>query len=702
MSSKPRGQRRILVTSALPYANGPVHLGHLLENIQTDIWVRFQRLVGNQCIYVCAEDAHGTATMLKAEEEGMTPEEWGEAMRASHATDFTRFHVAHDNFYSTHSDENRYYSELIFQRLREKGHIFTEEVEQLYDPEERLFLADRYVRGICPRCGAEDQPGDNCDVCGATYDATELIRPRSVLSGAVPDLKASEHYFVDLAKSEDFLKSWTRSGTVQPEVANKLAEWLDEGLKPWDISRDAPYFGFEIPDTESKYFYVWMDAPIGYMASFKDYCARSGVDFDEFWRPESDCEVHHFIGKDIVNFHALFWPAVLSAADFRTPTHVHTHGFVTVGGEKMSKSRGTFINASTYLDHLDPEYLRYYLATKLSPNTDDMDINFDDFVQRVNSDLVGKIVNIASRCAGFLHRHFDSMLTPTLHDTDLWEEVSGARERLADLYETGSVSRAVREITALADLVNRYIDGHAPWRLIKVPDRAGEVQEICSMGINLFRVVALYLKPILPAFTERAEAFLNVPPMNWEDAANPLVGHRVGRFKPLIRRIDRKAVDRMLEASKEPSAGGASPTADAYGSVGNSPVARGVLPCKPEPPESEPIPESDEAVISIDDFAKLDLRVARIVEAQPVEGADRLLKLTLDVGDHRREVFSGIKEAYDPASLVGRHAVVVANLAPRKMRFGTSEGMVLAAGPGGSEIFLVTPDDGAIPGMEVR
>ena len=679
MGLKAHGQRRILVTSALPYANGPLHLGHLLENIQTDIWVRFQRLVGNQCIYVCAEDAHGTATMLKAEEEGMTPEEWGEAMRASHAADFARFHIAHDNFHSTHSDENRYYSELIFQRLQEKGHIFTEEVEQLYDPEERLFLADRYVRGACPRCGAQDQPGDNCDMCGATYDATELAEPRSVLSGAVPILKASMHYFVDLAKSEDFLKSWTRSGTVQPEVANKLAEWLDEGLKAWDISRDAPYFGFEIPGAEGKYFYVWMDACIGYMASFKDYCARAGVDFDEFWRPDSDCEVHHFIGKDIINFHALFWPAVLSAAEFRTPTRVHTHGFITVGGEKMSKSRGTFINASTYLDHLDPEYLRYYYATKLSPNTDDIDINFDDFVQRVNSDLVGKIVNIASRCAGFLHRHFDSMLTPTLHDAALWQEVAGARERLADLYDTGAVSRAVREITALADLANRYIDGHAPWRLIKESNRAGEVQAVCSMGINLFRDIALYLKPILPAFAERTEAFLNVPPMTWEDAAKPLVDHRIGRFKPLVRRIEKKAVERMVEASKE---------------HGPPPVAA--------EPVREPVREPDQAHISIEDFAKVDLRVARIVEAMPVEGADKLLKLTLDVGDHRREVFSGIREAYDPAGLVGRYAIVVANLASRKMRFGTSEGMVLAAGSGGSEIFLVTPDDGAVPGMEVR
>ena len=664
-------QRRILVTSALPYSNGPVHLGHLLENIQTDIWVRFQRLVGNQCIYVCAEDAHGTATMLKAEEEGMTPEEWGEAMRASHAADFAGFHIAHDNFYSTHSEENRHYSELIFKRLQEKGHVFTAEVKQLYDPVEGLFLADRYVRGGCPRCGSPDQPGDNCDACGATYDATELIEPRSVLSGAAPVLKASVHYFVDLGKSEDFLKSWTRSGTVQPEVANKLAEWLNDGLKPWDISRDAPYFGFEIPGAEGKYFYVWVDAPIGYMASFKDYCSRSGLDFDEFWRPDSDCEVRHFIGKDIINFHALFWPAILEAADFRTPTRVHTHGFITVGGEKMSKSRGTFINASTYLEHLDPEYLRYYFATKLSPNTDDIDINFDDFVQRVNSDLVGKIVNIASRCSGFLHRHFDSVLSPTLHDTGLWQQVSGARERLADLYDSGDVSRAAREITALADMANRYIDEHAPWRLVREADRSSEVQDICSMGINLFRVIAIYLKPILPAFAERTEAFLDVPPMTWEDAARPLAGHRIGRFKPLIRRMEKKDVDRMVEASMEH---------------------------EPAPAESAP----DQDSISIEDFSKVDLRVARIVEAQVVDGADRLLKLTLDVGDHRREVFSGIKEAYDPAALVGRHAIVVANLAPRKMRFGTSEGMVLAAGPGGNQIFLVTPDDGAVPGMEVR
>ena len=676
MGLKTQDRRRILVTSALPYSNGAIHLGKLLEDIQADIWVRFQRMMGNECTYVCADDAHGTATMLAAEREGISPEVLIERLRAEHADDFRRFHISHDNYYSTHSPENQRFCSLIYTRLRERGSTFTADVEQLYDTERKLFLADRYLKGNCPRCGADDQYGDNCQECGATYDATELVNPRSMLSDAVPELRRSTHYFVDLPQFADFLKVWTATDAVQPQVANKLAEWLEGGLKAWDISRDAPYFGFSIPNAEGKYFYVWMDAPIGYMASFQNLCDRTdGLDFDDFWGPNSDAEVHHFIGKDIINFHCLFWPAVLSGADFRTPTKVHTHGMLTVDGKQMSKSRGTFINASTYLDHLDPEYLRYYFATKLSPNTDDMDINFDDFVQRVNSDLVGKIVNIASRCAGFLHRHFDSVLSPTLHDTDLWEEVSGARERLADLYDIGDVSRAVREITALADMANRYIDSHAPWRLIKEADRAGDVQHVCSMGINLFRVIALYLKPILPAFAERTEAFLNVPPMTWEDAAKPLVDHRIGRFKPLIQRIDKRAVERMVEASKE-----------------DEPPAAG----------SAPVQEADQAHISIDDFAKIDLRVARIVEAVTVEGADRLLRLTLDVGDHRREVFAGIKEAYAPASLVGRHAIVVANLAPRKMRFGTSEGMVLAAGPGGSEIFLVTPDDGAIPGMEVR
>ena len=675
-------RRRIMVSSALPNANGSIHLGHLLEHVQTDIWVRFQRLVGNECIYVCADDAHGTATMLKAEQEGTTPEALIETIRAEHERDFAGFLISHDNYHSTHSEENRHYSELIYERLRERGHIFTKEVQQLYDPEKGLFLADRYVKGTCPKCGAPDQYGDNCEACSATYDATDLGEPRSLLSGATPVLKSSLHYFFDLPGFSDFLKSWTRSGTLQPEVANKLAEWLDGGLKPWDISRDGPYFGFRVPGTEDKYFYVWMDAPIGYMASFQNHCDREGLDFDAFWRADSELDVHHFIGKDIVNFHCLFWPAVLSGSDFRTPTRVHTHGFITVDGTKMSKSRGTFINASTYLEHLDPEYLRYYFAAKLAPNTDDIDINLDDFVQRVNADLVGKIVNIASRCAGFLHRHFDSTLSDDLHDEELWNAVSEARAGLAERYEAGDTSRAVREIAALADRANQYIDGHAPWQLVKQPGQEALVHGVCSLGINLFRALVVYLKPILPRLAEKSEAFLNVAPLTWEDAGRPLLAHRIEKFKPLLQRVDKKAVRRMVEASKEDEAPAPSaPAADeAHGEGTAAPVAH----------------------ISIDDFAKVDLRVARILAAETVDGADKLLRLTLDVGDDRRQVFAGIRQAYDPERLVGRHAVVVANLAPRKMRFGTSEGMVLAAGPGGEDIFLLSPDAGAKPGMEVR
>ena len=665
-----RQRRRILVTSALPYASGPIHLGHLLEHIQTDIWVRFQRLVGHECIYVCAEDAHGTATMLRAAREDTTAERLAEAARVEHSRDFAAFHVSHDNFHSTHSAENQHYSELIYERLKGKGHITTAAVEQLYDEAAGLFLADRYVKGTCPRCGAPDQYGDNCEVCGATYDATELGEPRSALSGTQPTLKSSDHFFFDLPHFSGFLRGWTQGG-VQPEVANKLAEWLDQGLRPWDISRDGPYFGFQIPGEENKYFYVWMDAPIGYIASFKNYCDREGVNFDDFWRPDSECEVHHFIGKDIVNFHALFWPAVLQGADFRPPTRVHTHGFVTVDGVKMSKSRGTFVTAATYLQHLDPEYLRYYYATKLAPNTDDIDINLDDFAQRVNSDWVGKIVNIASRCAGFLHKGFDSTLASALHDAALWEEVSSARTQLATLYDAGDVSRVTREVAALADKANQYINDHAPWRLAKEAGREADVHGVCSLGINLFRVLTIYLKPILPAFAERAEAFLNVHPLTWADAGEPLRDHRIEKFKPLAQRIDRKAIDRMIEASKAPDGE--------------------VEAAQPEAP-----------TISIEDFAKLDLRVARVAEAEAVAGADKLVRLTLDVGDHRRQVFSGIKAAYDPANLIGRQVVVVANLAPRKMRFGVSEGMVLAAGPGGADIFLVAPDAGATPGMEVR
>ena len=663
--------RRILVTSALPYANGAIHLGHLFEHVQTDIWVRFQRMVGNQCTYVCADDAHGTATMLLAEREGVAPEALIDRLREEHARDFKRFHVSHDNYYSTHSPENEHYVGLIYNRLKDGGFTYRAKVAQLFDPERKLFLADRQVRGTCPRCGAVDQPGDNCDACGATYDATELGDPRSVLSDAKPELRESEHLFVDLPQFADFLKDWTRSGPVQPEVANKLAEWLDGGLQAWDISRDAPYFGFPIPDAPGKFFYVWMDAPIGYMASFDNLCQRSdGLAFEDFWDPESDAEVHHFIGKDIVNFHCLFWPAVLSKSGFRTPTRFHTHGFITVDGRQMSKSRGTFINASTYLEHLDPEYLRYYFATKISARVDDMDVNLDDFVQRVNADLVGKVVNIAARCAGFIGKSFDGKLAGGLHDEQLWQEVAGAGPAIAARFEEGEVGRAVRDITALADRANRYIAEQEPWKHVKNPERRDDVHGVCSLGINVFRALVVYLKPILPALAAKAEAFLQVPPLAWQDASEPLLDHQIARYAPLLTRIDRKAVDKVVAATR---AEGASPAPS----------------------------ESEDDTIGIEDFQKVDLRVARVVDAKHVSGADKLLELVLDLGDHQRRVFSGIRSAYDPEALKGRLTVVVANLAPRKMRFGVSEGMVLAAGPGGGDIFLVAPDAGAKPGMAV-
>ena len=661
--------RRILVTSALPNANGAIHLGHLFEHILTDIWVRFQRMMGNECYYVCADDAHGTATMLAAERSGTTAEAMIESLRQEHAEDFRRFHVAHDNYYSTHSPENERLTAAIYDRLARDDRTFTADVEQLYDPERKLFLADRFVKGTCPRCGADDQYGDNCQECGATYDATELGNPRSLLSDATPKLRSSEHHFFDLGQFSDFLLEWTASDAVQPEVANKLGEWLTEGLKAWDISRDGPYFGFTIPGTEDKYFYVWMDAPIGYMASFANFCERTdSLEFDDFWRKDSKAEVHHFIGKDIINFHCLFWPAVLRGTDYRTPTKVHTHGFITVDGAKMSKSRGTFINAGTYLEHLDPEYLRYYYATKLAANTDDVDIALDDFVQRVNSDLVGKVVNIASRCAGFIHRGFDGVLAGSVHDEELWDEVSGARRELAQLYESGDVGRAIRQITALADRTNQYIAEHEPWKHVRDPERADQVQGVCSLGINVFRALVIYLKPILPAMATKAEAFLRVDPLAWEDAGEPLIAHEIERFKPLFTRIDRKDIDKVVAAT----------------------VA-----------EAEAETDEGSAEVSIDEFGKIDLRVAKVLDANSVDGADKLLELRLDVGDSQRTVFAGVREAYDPGTLVGRLVVVVANLAPRVMRFGTSEGMVLAAGPGGEDIFLLSPDEGAEPGMRV-
>ena len=671
--------RRILVTSALPNANGPIHLGHVLEQIQTDIWVRFQRMRGNQAVYVCADDAHGTATMIKAEQEGVPAEALVENMRQLHVADSQGFLIAHDNYYSTHSPENQHYSELIYDRLQEAGLIFTEKVEQLYDPEKGLFLADRFVVGSCPKCKTPDQYGDNCENCGATYNANELIDPKSIFSGATPELRESDHYFFDLGRYTDFLKGWTRSDAVQPEIANKLAEWLDDGLRAWDISRDAPYFGFTIPGTKGKYFYVWMDAPIGYMASFQNLCDQDNhLNFDDFWAPDSSAEVHHFIGKDIVNFHALFWPAVLDGANFRTPTKVHTHGFLTVDGTKMSKSRGTFILAKTYLEHLSPEYLRYYYAAKLNGSADDLDLNLEDFVARVNSDLVGKVINIASRTAGFLVKQFDGVLADSVHDAALMAQFHAQAEPIAALFEAGDTAKAMREVTALADAANQYIAKHEPWNMAKNLEQRDAVQLVCSQGINMFRCLAIFLKPVLPEMAEKAEAFLNVQPLIWADAEAPLLGHTISKFKPMLQRIETARIEKMVEASKQPES------------------AAAPAPGKPSAPHDAP------GEISIDDFMKVQLKVARIIEATPVEGADKLLQLTLDVGDHQRQVFSGIKAAYHAEDLVGRLTVVVANLATRKMRFGVSEGMVLAAGPGGSDIFLLSPDSGAEPGMNVK
>lgn len=669
-------RRKILVTSALPYANGSIHLGHLVEYIQTDIWVRFQKMRGHECYYVCADDAHGTAIMLKAEQLGISPEELIDQVRTEHQQDFAAFLIDFDNYHSTHSVENRELSSLIYSRLRDNGHIATREITQAYDPEKHLFLADRYIKGTCPKCKTDDQYGDNCEACGATYAPTDLINPVSVISGATPIEKASTHFFFKLPEFSDFLKAWTRAGHVQEEVANKLGEWLEGGLHEWDISRDAPYFGFEIPDAPGKYFYVWLDAPIGYMASFRNLCEREGIDFNTFWGEQAESELYHFIGKDIVNFHALFWPAMLSSAGFRTPTAVCVHGFLTVNGKKMSKSRGTFINARSYLDNLNPEYLRYYFAAKLSSGVDDLDLNLDDFIQRVNSDLVGKVVNIASRCAKFVSKGNDGVLAASIADKALWHRVSAAADSIADYYEQREFGRAIREIMSLADAANEYIAAKAPWQLAKEEGREQEVQDICSLGINLFRALMIYLKPVLPAMAADAETFLNNP-LDWPAKIEPLLNHRIDNFKPLMQRVDPDRVTAMLEASKEILA--ETTSAPLCGPLMEEPLA---------------------AEIGFEDFIKVDLRVARIVAANAVEGADKLLQLTLDIGGETRTVFSGIKAAYQPEDLEGRLTVLVANLAPRKMRFGLSEGMVLAAG-NKQGIYLLSPDSGAQPGQRV-
>jgi methionyl-tRNA synthetase len=683
--------RKILVTSALPYANGDIHLGHLMETIQTDIWVRLQKMRGHDCLYVCADDAHGTAIMLSAEARGITPEQLIAEVKASHEADFAGFHIGFDNYHSTHSEENQQLSSAIYKALDANGHIARRAITQLFDPEKELFLADRYIIGTCPKCKTPDQYGDNCEACGSTYSPAELIEPRSKISGAVPVEKESEHFFFRLPEFRDMLKTWTRSGTLQNQVANKLNEWLDDELHEWDISRDAPYFGFEIPGAPGKYFYVWLDAPIGYMASLENLCKRSDYQFDDYWKADSEAEVYHFIGKDIVNFHTLFWPAMLSSAGYRTPTAVYVHGFLTVDGTKMSKSRGTFVNARTYLDHLDPEYLRYYLAAKLSSGIDDLDLNLEDFAQRVNSDLVGKVVNIASRCAGFIGKGFDGSLAAEPDNLPLMKEIQAAGDEIGQLYEQREYGKAIRLIMTLADKANQYINDKQPWVIAKTDKQSPELQAICSTGINAFRLLMIYLKPVLPAMAEKAEAFLAVDPLEWGDLDTLLLDHKINKFKPLMTRVEMDKIKAMIEQTQK-----------AYKAQENT----GKNAAQTDKQGSEDA-TGFEPIIEFPDFARVDLRIAAIIEAEQVEGADKLLRLKLDLGKDKngqaieRTVLSGIKSAYAPEALVGKLTVVVANLAPRKMKFGVSEGMILAAGPGGEDIWLLSPDSGAAPGLRV-
>jgi methionyl-tRNA synthetase len=669
-----QARRKILVTSALPYANGPIHIGHLVEYLQTDIWVRFQKLSGNDCTYICASDAHGTPIMLRAREENIDPEKLVEKFRQEHRRDFAAFHIAFDNYHSTHSEENRQLVEQIYGRLDEKGLIDRRSIEQAYDESAGMFLPDRFLKGTCPKCSAEDQYGDNCEVCGATYATSELIEPRSILSDTKPVMRESEHFFFRLGEFETMLREWISSDAVDEPVSRKLQEWFEAGLQDWDISRDAPYFGFRIPGTEDKYFYVWLDAPVGYLASFLNLCEqRDDLDFDEYFAADSEAELYHFIGKDIVYFHTLFWPAVLEGAGYRKPTQVFAHGFLTVNGQKMSKSRGTFISARTYLENLDPEYLRYYYAVKLRAGIEDIDLNLEDFVARVNSDLVGKLVNIASRCAGFIERGSAGHLADSLERPDLYEKFVATGGVVSACYQGRDYARAVREIMALADLANQYIDERKPWVLAK-EGKADEVQLVCTQGLNLFRVLMAFLTPVLPAMAEKSNRFLNTSTQGWGDGITPLLGHKIGKFEPLMQRIDIKQVNKMVEASVESAA------ATAANKSGTA--------------------NADDDMITIDDFLKVDLRVAKVLHAENVDGADKLLRIRVDDGQGERTVLAGIRKAYKPESLIGRQVVIVANLKPRKMRFGTSEGMILAAGD--DDIFLLGPDEGAQAGMKVR
>ena len=678
--------RRILVTNALPYANGPLHLGHMVGYLQADIWVRFQRMCGHEVHYVCADDAHGTPIMLAAEKAGVTPEAFIADIQQQHEKDFRDFGVAFDHYHSTHSEENRVLAESIYARLKAADAISAKTIQQLYDPVKEMFLPDRYIKGECPKCGTADQYGDNCEHCGAAYSPTDLKNPKSVVSGATPVMRDSEHYFFDLPKFQGFLEGWLGEAQIHSSIKAKLKEWFEGGLKAWDISRDAPYFGFAIPDAPGKYFYVWLDAPIGYIASFKALCAKTGMDFESFWTADAafKTELHHFIGKDIVNFHGLFWPAMLHGSQHRTPTGLHVNGYLTVNGAKMSKSRGTFIKARTYLETLPPEALRYYFAARLGSGPEDLDLSFADFTSRVNSDIVGKWVNIASRCAGFIEKQFDGQLSASMDRPELVTQAAAEASTIAARYEAGEYSEAIRQIMALADAANAYIAETAPWTLAKDPDQRERLQAVCTTALNLFRILTAYLKPVLPKVAAEAERFLGVPPLQWQAIDTPLRGSRIASYTPLFTRIETKSIDAVIEASKE----------DVKPAAVAAPVA---APAKAEAPAAE------SATIGIEDFTKVDLRIARIASAEHVEGADKLLRLKLDLGPMgERQVFAGIKAAYAPDTLVNRLTVCVANLAPRKMKFGMSEGMVLAASDERGGPFLLSPDAGAQPGMRIK
>ena len=661
-------KRNMIVTSALPYANGSIHMGHLVEYIQTDIWVRFQKLKGHNCFYICAADAHGTPIMIKADEEGIKPEDLVKRISKEQYKDLNDFGVNFDNFYSTHSPENKELAEDIFKTLKKNDHIYTKEIEQAYDEEKKMFLPDRFIKGVCPKCKSEDQYGDACENCGATYNPNELIDPFSTLSSSKPVWKKSKHYFFKLNNFEKSLKEWIKQSNLHKSISNKLSEWFEAGLQDWDISRDEPYFGFKIPGESKKYFYVWLDAPIGYLASFLNFAEKSQIEYDSYFNSESKYELFHFIGKDIVYFHTLFWPAVLEGANIRKPTSVFAHGFLTINGKKMSKSRGTFINARTYLDLLDPSFIRYYYAAKLGPSMEDIDLNTGDFVARVNSDLIGKLINIASRCSGFINKQFNNELSETLDDFDLYNQFIEKSEDISNHFENREYSKAMREIMLLADSANRYIEEKKPWVMIKNTDQRDEVQKVCTQGINLFRILMIYLSPVIPKISDGVVELLNEKKWKWNDISQPLLGTKIKKFKPLLTRIENEKVEKMMVSSSD--------------DIKNN--------------------SSNDNNITIDDFSKIDLRVGLIKHAEEIEEADKLLKLDIELDGESRTIFAGIKSAYKTNELIGRKVVVAANLAPRKMRFGVSEGMVLAAGPGGEEIFLLSVDEGAKPGMKIK